>query len=133
MPKYPYYIPSKGVFKPWIKISLGYKKTHKIIPVSIVALIDSGADVCFCSKDIGIWLGVNFKKKDRFEFKTANSSILVAFKGIVTLYACGTDYECPFYFADFLPKETPIILGQSGFFDHFKITFDLPNKQIEIF
>ena len=31
-----------------------------------------------------------------------------------------------------LPFETPIILGQLGFFDHHKVTFDLENKEIEI-
>ena len=31
-----------------------------------------------------------------------------------------------------LPHETPIILGQVGFFDHFKITFDVKNKEIEV-
>ena len=87
MAKYPYYVPTKNVYKPWIRVNLGYKKTHKITPAAVHALIDSGADVCFCSTDIGI--------------KT-------------------------------LPRETPIILGQRGFFDHFKITFDLQNKEIEI-
>jgi len=57
MSKYQYANPSPGVYKPWVSVSLRYGKTHKVTPAAIVALIDSGADVCFCSKDIGIWLG----------------------------------------------------------------------------
>lgn len=132
MAKYPYYIPSAGVYKPWIKASLGYRKTHKLIPVSIVALVDSGADVCFCREDIGIWLGIQFKRKDAATFTAANRSTFKAIKENITLYIAGRNYECPFYFTSDLPHETPIILGQLGFFDHFKVTFDLRNKEIEI-
>lgn len=132
MAKYPYYIPRDGVYKPWIPVALGYKKTHKITPVTIVALIDSGADVCFCSKDIGIWLGITFIGKPSVTFTTANGTPLNTLKETIKLYVGGKNYECPFYFSDQLPRETPIILGQVGFFDHFRITFDVKNKEIEI-
>lgn len=132
MPKYPYFIPSDKIYKPWIKVSLGYRKTHKVTPAVIVALVDSGADVCFCSKDIGIWLGIQFSKKLFTTFTAANRSSFEAAKETAMLYTCGKNYECPFYFTDTLPHETPIILGQLGFFDHFKINFDLQNKEIEI-
>lgn len=132
MAKYPYYIPSANVYKPWIRVVLGYKKTHKVTPAAIVALIDSGADVCFCSKNIGIWLGVELRKKESVTFTTANRTTFVAVKETITLYTAGKSYQCPFYFSDDLPHETPIILGQLGFFDHFKIVFDLKNKGIEV-
>lgn len=131
MPKYPYFIPAPGVYKPWIPIILGYKKTHRITK-PVTALIDSGADVCFCSKDIGIWLGVQFKKKKPVQFTAANNTTFDTYPDKITLYACGIQYECEFYFSDSLPRETPIILGQLGFFDHFKITFDVKNQEIEI-
>lgn len=132
MRKYPYYIPADNVYKPWITVSIGYKKSHKITPAPITALIDSGADVCFCSKDIGNFLGVNEKDKQKINFTTANSTSLPTFKEILTLYFGGRNYDCPFYISDKLPFETPIILGQLGFFDHHKVTFDLENREIEI-
>lgn len=132
MRKYPYYNPSKDLYKPWITVRLGCNKTHKITSAPIIALIDSGADVCFCSTDIGNSLGVNFKNKPVKTFITANSSSLVTVSELLTLYVCGKKYECPFYFSKDLPHETPIILGQIGFFDHFKVTFDLENKEIEL-
>lgn len=132
MAKYPYISPSKNVLKPWIKVSLGYKKTHKVTPAVIVALIDSGADVCFCAKDIAIWLGVQFNKKTTAIFTAANRTKFGAIKETLTFYGCGKSYECPFYITDELPPETPIILGQIGFFDHFKVTFDYKNKEMEI-
>ncbi|MCL5438840.1 MAG: retropepsin-like domain-containing protein [Patescibacteria group bacterium] len=132
MRKYPYYNPAENILKPWITVRLGYTKTHKLTPAPITALIDSGADVCFCSIEIGSFLGINFKNKPTKTFYTANGSPLITIPEKITLYACGKNYECIFYFADNLPHETPIILGQIGFFDHFKITFNFENKEIEI-
>ena len=132
MAKYPYFIPAPNVFKPWIKVSLNYKKTHKITPGGIVALIDSGADVCFCAKYIGEWLGIQFRKKQPTTFTAANNSQFKAQEEIITLIACNESFDCRFFFTDDLPKETPIILGQLGFFEKFKIAFDLKNKEIEI-
>lgn len=132
MRKYPYYIPAAKVYKPWITVSIGYKKTHKITPAPITALIDSGADVCFCSKDIADFLGVSQKGKEKVTFTTANRTPLHTFLEILTLYVGGRHYDCSFYISDKLPFETPIILGQLGFFDKHKITFDLESKEIEI-
>lgn len=132
MAKYPYYIPAPNIYKPWIKVSLNYRKTHRITPASIVALVDSGADVCFCAKYIGEWLGIKFNRKQTSTFTTANTSQFIAIEETVTLIVCNKIFDCRFFFANDLPKETPIILGQLGFFEKFKITFDLTNKEIEI-
>lgn len=134
MAKYPYIaLPRKEkiVYKPWIRIRLGYSKSHKVTP-SLFTLIDSGADVCFCLTDIGVWLGIKNKHKSVITFKTANKSKFEAFKEIVNVFISGEKYSCPFYFSPDLPPETPIILGQEGFFDRFKITFNLPQKEMEI-
>ncbi len=134
MPKYPYtLLPAKPrpIYKPIIYITLSYKKTHKITHQTS-ALIDSGADVCFCTKDIGLWLGIQFKKKEQVIFTAANSAKFKAVKENINIYVAGKNYLCPFYFTDVLPRETPIILGQLGFFDHFKVCFDIRDQTIEI-
>lgn len=129
-------LPSKSqgrVYSPLAKVVLNYKKTHKITPRPIPALIDSGADVCFCNDMIGAWLGVKLDKiKNEKEFTAANRSTFKTKPEIITLHAYGKSYDCKFYFTDVLPRHTPIILGQIGFFDHFKIIFDFQNTQIEL-
>lgn len=135
MSKYNYLeLPSKNdiVYKPYVYVRLGYKKTHKVTTSLVAALVDSGSDVCFCRKDIGVWLGVNFKNKENLLFTAANKTSFQAQREKIYLYFNKRMYECPFYFLDNLPQQTPIILGQKGFFDHFKIVFDLKNKEIEI-
>lgn len=129
-------LPSKSqgkVYLPLARVVLNYKKTHKITPKPISALIDSGADVCFCNDLIGAWLGVRLDKiKIEKEFTAVNMSTFKTKSQIITLHAFGKSYDCKFYFTDVLPKHTPIILGQIGFFDHFKITFDYQNKLMDI-
>lgn len=130
MSKFPYYIPVDKVYKPWIPIRLGFK--HKITTAPIIALVDSGADVCLCSIDIGIWLGINFKKKSPFSITGVNGQSMDTFKEICKIYFDNHSFQIPIYFSGCLPKPALIILGQLGFFDHFKVTFDLKNKEIEI-
>lgn len=131
MRKYPYYIPAHKVYKPWIPVNIGYKRTYKIT-AAVTGLIDSGADVCFCSKDITDFLGVSEKGKQKVIFTTANRSPLSTFLEVLTLHVGGKVYDCSFHISDKLPPETPIILGQLGFFDHHRVTFDLENKEIEV-
>ncbi len=134
MAKYPYKIlpSSEGqIYKPLISIILGLKKTHKITS-SIYALIDSGADVCFCSMEIGMWLGINFKNKKSIYFTAADNKQFETKKEIITLYFEEKRYDCAFYFSKELPASSPIILGQIGFFDRFKVCFDLKSREIEI-
>lgn len=135
MAKYPYTVlpfPAGKVYKPLIPVYLGGLKTHKVTSAAINALVDSGADVCFCAMYIGIWLGINFKKKKPYKFTAANNQPFQTYKEIVKLHACGKNYNCVFYFSDELIKMAPVILGQIGFFDHFKISFDLKNQEMDI-
>lgn len=132
MRKHPYYIPAPKVYKPWIQVSLSYRKTHKILFAPVTALIDSGADVCFCSKEIADFLGIDKKNKQKATFTAANNTTLSTYVETLTLYVGNREYDCSFYISEQLPAETPIILGQLGFFDRHKVTFDLQNKVIEI-
>lgn len=133
MASYPYVVlpGPKPVYKPWIRVMLGYEKTHKVTH-GVVALVDSGADVCFCTLVIELWLGIRSRQSAVEEFIAANRTTLTAYREVIVLLACGKKYNCPFYFTKDLPRETPIILGQIGFFDHFKITFDLPRRTLDI-
>ncbi len=127
-------LPSKvgPVYKPLIKVRLNYAKTHKIT-LPVTALIDSGADVCFCSDFIAAWLGVQLDKiKEEEEFTAANGKTFKTKPAVIKLIIDNISYDCRFYFTDVLPRHTPIILGQIGFFDRFKITFNAKKEVIQI-
>ncbi len=134
MAQYPYrLVPpvSKNVYRPILKVQLGHPETKKFTP-EIKALVDSGADICMASMDIALWLGIEFDgSENSFSIETANSSISQAIKKTITLSTPETHYRCPFFFVD-IPPNKPILLGQQGFFDHFKVCFDFENKAFEL-
>lgn len=132
---YPYVSPQPSVLIPWIPVSLGSKKTHKVIKHSVMALVDSGADCCLISEDIVAFLGemiVDDSKKQKKQLRAADGQLFSAYKVTLTLYACGHNYECPFYVTNTLPQNAPLILGQQGFFSQHIIQFDLRKREILI-
>ncbi len=135
MIKTPYIaLPSKvgPVYKPLIKVRLNYAKTHKIT-LPVTALIDSGADVCFCADLIGTWLGIQLNKiNEEVKFIAANGEDFKTKPAVVRLIINGISYDCKLYFTDVLPPHIPIILGQMGFFDRFRVTFDTKKEVIQI-
>lgn len=134
MPKFPYVvIPGKDrdVYKPWISVNLDNPKSHRITP-PIWALIDSGADNCLANITIGEWLKINFKSLPQKIFTAANGQRFKGYETEIVLFFAGKNYRCPFYFSSVIPIKAPIILGQTGFFDHHKVIFDLPNKELEV-
>lgn len=131
---FPYHIlpaNNETVKKPWVKVRLGSKKTHKFTSL-VFALLDTGADVCFCSVYIADWLGVDYKKKKAEVFTAANGSKFEAKKIMLNLSIEKKEEECPFYVYKEIPQNCPIILGQKGFMYKHSIKFDAPNDCIEV-
>src|SRR6185295_15376427 len=96
-------------------------------------IIDSGADICMASQDIAMWLGIEFAGNEEVViFSTANETISQAIKKVVTLTTQEGEYECPFFFVDGITPDKKPLLGQQGFFDHFKVCFDLKHQAFEI-
>ncbi len=134
MAKHPY-IPlpgNKAIYRPYLRIWLCNPHNQKQTP-RIRGLIDSGSDICLASKDIALWLGIRFDgNEDTVSIATANGSISSAIKKMITLMTEEGQHESPFFFVDSITPDEPPLLGQLGFFDHFKVCFDLRNKTFEI-
>jgi hypothetical protein len=123
---------ARKMYRPIIRIKLKYAQTGKATP-QIRALLDSGADMCMAPLEIALWLGVTFDGTEQaVSIQTANGSISQAVKKTVTIATREGEYECPFFFVEGLNPTRTLLLGQLGFFDHFEICFDLPNRQFEI-
>lgn len=122
----------ESVFRPLIPLRLGYPKTHKVTGFQVFGLIDSGADNCLFQKYIGEWLGVDFKKCPSKTVTAANGGPIRCKTATIELHVAGKIYNTLGDFTEDLPPQHPIILGHTGFFDQFKITFDFPNKEMVI-
>jgi hypothetical protein len=81
-----FYVPlpgSKAIYRPYLRIWLRNPHSQKQTP-QIRGLIDSGSDICLASKDIALWLGIQFDgDEDVVSIATANGSILSAVKKTV--------------------------------------------------
>lgn len=115
------------ILRPIIPIVL--KSKTKLILYS--ALIDSGADYCIFSLDIADALSIKLNANDEAIFMGAGKEKIKGFWSKIRINISGTTYEAKVIFAE-ISDFGHGILGQNGFFDHFKITFDVKNKEIEV-
>lgn len=124
MATFPYFaFPSKTkrkIYFPALRVRLCYK--HSRLTDPILALIDSGAEVSYCLKDIGTWLGVGFSKRKLFISRAADKHKFRGYKDEVSLFIAGEKINLPIIFTQNL--SFPIILGRKVFFKNFKITFE---------
>lgn len=130
---YPYVAPQPNLIVPWIPVSLGSQKTHRVMKHSVMALVDSGADVCLCSEDIAAFLGkmvTDSRKRIVKKLIAADGKQFSSYRVVLNLFVCGHTYECPFYITNTLPHVQPVILGQRGFFSEHQVQFDFRQREI---
>lgn len=123
----------KILYKPLLNIFLTYPKGHRLVPYPIEALVDSGADYCLANKDIGRWLKINFKKKKTKEFLAASNTKFLGWPErmkICLSLESTLEFITDVYFVENCP--VGIILGQTGFFDNFRVTFERYNNYFVI-
>lgn len=114
------------ISRPIIPISLEYKG----VKVRYEALIDSGADFTILPIGLMSVLNIDIKNCRKVNFSGVGGEII---NGVITKIALGIG-ECN-YLTNVVFAEISGaigILGQLGFFDFFKVTFDLKKKEIEV-
>ena len=114
------------LLRPIISVSLKYKQQS----IHYEALIDSGADFCIFPVEIGQKLGLNFKNAEKIYFSGATGEPILGLVGKVFLQIGEITFNTEVVFADLYGKVA--LLGQYGFFDLYKINFNLKNKIIGI-
>ena len=119
----------KSIRRPVIPIHIKYKNNL----VGCEVLIDSGADYCMFDEEIAQIVGIDdIKNAPKIEFSGVTGDKATAYFHHIRIKIGGWEYPL---FAGFVYnlKSLPYgILGQEGFFNLFKIEFDLNNKQIEL-
>src|SRR3989338_8388511 len=127
--KFPYKKLYDGHVRPIIPIRVGYRNKHE----GYFALVDSGADVCIFSAEIGEILGINVEsgKKCLVGGITEGEKQFYYIHPIV-IQVGGWPYNIE---AGFMPTISRLgygVLGQKGFFDLFVVKFDYTRGEIEI-
>ena len=114
----------KFILRPIIPFSIKCKDKA----LRFEALIDSGADFNIFPIEIAKKLGITLKNSDSISFTGVGGNIINGIKADVLLEIGSQKIQAIVVFA---PVDSGI-LGQYGFFDLFKVNFDLKNKIIKV-
>jgi|SRR3989338_2928036 len=118
-----------SILRPIIPIEIGYEGQ----PIKYAALVDSGADFCIFDAEIGELLGIDVRSGRKEKFGGIQSAGAGnAYLHSVVLNIGGWLYKTKVSFSYDMAPHGHGILGQKGFFDIFKVKFDLSKESIEL-
>ena len=102
--------------------------------LKVIALVDSGADYSVVSREVGDLLGFDLTEGKVATtygiggtMKTLHKQIIMKFGRNHELYSWGVPVKILLDSVDF---EIPPLIGRSGFFEQFEITFDERRERI---
>lgn len=116
------------IFRPVIDIRLLWNNHSTQYRV----LIDSGADYCIFHSDMADVLGVPVHQGKKLTFYGTGGTPQVAYFHTIQIEISGWLMNLYCGFSSEMQSLPYGILGQTGFFDTFKIEFDYQNKRIEL-
>jgi hypothetical protein len=118
-----------SLFRPVVELKLKSKDGKEI---SYSALIDSGADYCLFHGIIGEQIGLNVKKGKPLNFYGTGGRTQTAYFHEIMFSIEGTEITTMVGFSYGLESLNVGLLGQTGFFNKFKIEFDLQKRIITL-
>ncbi len=128
------------------KNSVSDRKTHlrPVIPIFIKAengnqvgsyvLIDSGADFCIFHGDLGEALEIDVRSGPKVKFGGVQSSTkqCTGYAHTICLVVGGHEVPAKICFSYDISDNGYGIVGQYGFFDSFKVKFELAKERLEL-
>jgi hypothetical protein len=98
----------------------------------VISLVDSGADLCLFHSDIGRMLGIEIEAAPELAFQGVSGAKEVAYLHRVDLIVRGLNaITLDVGFTNSMAAGTGL-LGQRGFFEQFRINFELSQKFFEV-
>ena len=100
--------------------------------ISYIALIDSGADFCVFHAEIGEQIGLDIESGKKLDMSGITGTQFIAYFQNIRIEIGGHGYDCYAGFTREFQDMPYGVLGQVGFFDHFKLTFEYTKERIEL-
>jgi len=120
---------SSYLLRPIIPVILHYDGKS----IGYEALIDSGADFCLFHADLADYLGIPLEQGSRQIFGGITGQKATTYFHLVNLSVGGHKLSSvPVGFTREIAPHGHGILGQFGFFNLFKVIFDLEKEEIEL-
>lgn len=112
-----------------------------IIPVIILkdkrfvgyqALVDSGSDYNIFEAGVAQLLKIKLSTGHKRQMSGISGEKVKGYEHIVRLKIAGKEFKEKIIFSNQIPENSFGVLGNEGFFNHFKVDFDYKNKITEI-
>ncbi|MBI2007282.1 MAG: retroviral-like aspartic protease [Candidatus Blackburnbacteria bacterium] len=116
----------KKVLRPIIPVILVYDNKM----VGYEALIDSGADYNVFDAGIAEILGIQISSGYKRQIAGIGGQKIKGYIHAVILKIADKKYKTRVIFSKEIPPHSFGVLGNQGFFDHFRVTFDYRRKEI---
>jgi hypothetical protein len=113
--------------RPMIKVRLAFGDRHQ----AVFALIDSGADVSLFHISLAKTLGITDFEQDGWAAGISGEKVPIYYQTL-KLQLAGSDEAISIRAGFVNLPGVSALLGQSGFFEHFKICFERAKEEIEI-
>ena len=125
---FPYRFVDESKFpRPYLPVTL---RSQKRMMQPLLALVDSGADICLFDGELSYLLDIDLTKLEKMRL----SGVAGAAEGYIAHIEIGVEetfFPVPVVFwFDFSPKGFGGVIGQIGFFDNFIVQFDRANKTV---
>jgi hypothetical protein len=120
--------PTRPFHRPYLIVRLTHGTKHK----DIIALVDSGADLCLFHSDIGKLLGIDVESGSELAFQGVSGAKAIAYLHRITLAVRDMNsISLDVGFTDSMAVGTGL-LGQQGFFEQYRLNFNLNEKIFEV-
>ena len=114
-----------------------------VIPIKVIlgeevidyqVLVDSGADLCLFSEEVGQAVNIDVRSGKKYEVSGVGGKFSVFYLHKVKIEVGGWRYDIE---AGFMPEVAGRVMpygivGQRGFFDNFIVKFDLLKEEVEL-
>jgi predicted aspartyl protease len=117
-------------YTPRVPVVFSNPKTKSELP--IMSLVDSGASDILLDPQIGELLGIDVPSGEKMVYAAVGSEV-VGYIHTLTIRVAGDrhTHEVPCAFTE-IGGDVRAVLGQRGFFEHYKIVFERYKNQFEI-
>ncbi|HWP55089.1 MAG TPA: aspartyl protease family protein [Pyrinomonadaceae bacterium] len=120
--------PARPFHRPYLIVRLTHGTKHK----DVIALVDSGADLCLFQSDIGKLIGIDVERGSELAFEGVSGATATAYLHRISLTVRGmSSISLDVGFTDSMAVGTGL-LGQQGFFEQFRVGFELADQVFEI-
>jgi len=120
--------PDRPFHRPYLIVRLAHGTKHK----DVIALVDSGADLCLFHSDIGKLIGIDVEAGLKLAFEGVSGAAATAYLDRINLAVRGmSSISLDVGFTNSMAVGTGL-LGQQGFFEQFRVSFELTEQVFDI-